>query len=236
VSKSKLTPLVGLLVTMPAASAAATPASYVRVSDEQTHTVSAFVEQATWVRELPGPTARRLARLEPWTWHGSPEVVLELGKTDVAGSEWSHVRYSGVGVRRGWIRTSVLSARRVHDTRLVLDLRRLRIRLYRGDRLLLSSPVGVGARGSPTPRGRFYIRERIVPTRRNSTYGPLAFGISAFSRHRTDWPGGGQVGIHGTNQPSLIPGYISNGCVRLRNRNILRLGGLIRVGTPLLVK
>jgi lipoprotein-anchoring transpeptidase ErfK/SrfK len=44
------------------------------------------------------------------------------------------------------------------------------------------------------------------------------------------------VGIHGTNQPELIPGYISNGCVRLRNADILALGRRIEVGTPVLIK
>jgi len=31
-------------------------------------------------------------------------------------------------------------------------------------------------------------------------YGPVAFGTSAYAR-LSDWPGGGVVGIHGTNEP-----------------------------------
>jgi lipoprotein-anchoring transpeptidase ErfK/SrfK len=38
------------------------------------------------------------------------------------------------------------------------------------------------------------------------------------------------------NQPELIPGRISNGCVRLANDKALRLGRLLRVGTPLTIR
>jgi lipoprotein-anchoring transpeptidase ErfK/SrfK len=66
--------------------------------------------------------------------------------------------------------------------------------------------------------------------------GVLAFGLSAYSRYRTDWPGGGQVGLHGTNEPELVPGHISNGCIRLRNRDVRRLDRLMSVGTPILIR
>ena len=80
------------------------------------------------------------------------------------------------------------------------------------------------------------MRERLVPAESDSIYGVLAFGLSAYSRFRTDWPGGGQVGIHGTNEPDLIPGHISNGCIRLRNADISRVGRLMPIGTPVLIR
>jgi lipoprotein-anchoring transpeptidase ErfK/SrfK len=89
----------------------------------------------------------------------------------------------------------------------------------------------VGAPGTPTPAGRFYIREKLRSLEGGTIYGPLAFGTSAYSR-LSDWPRGGVVGIHGTNQPQLIPGRPSHGCVRVRNRAILRLGRLMPLGTP----
>jgi lipoprotein-anchoring transpeptidase ErfK/SrfK len=65
-------------------------------------------------------------------------------------------------------------------------------------------------------------------------YGPIAFGTSAYSR-LSDWPGGGVIGIHGTDQPGLIPGRVSHGCVRVPNRAIRRLARLVGVGTPVLI-
>jgi lipoprotein-anchoring transpeptidase ErfK/SrfK len=43
------------------------------------------------------------------------------------------------------------------------------------------------------------------------------------------------VGIHGTNQPELIPGRPSHGCVRVPNANIRKLKRLMPVGTPLTI-
>lgn len=158
-----------------------------------------------------------------------------LGSIRRGGHLWYRVRYHGIGRRVGWLRAAILSAelRRIRY-RLRLDRARTTLTLLRGRRALFTTRVGVGARGSPTPRGRYFIRERLGPFRNaNTVYGALAFGTSAYSPHRTDWPGGGQVGIHGTNQPGLIPGFVSNGCVRLRNSEVRRLGRLLRVGTPL---
>ena len=96
----------------------------------------------------------------------------------------------------------------------------------------MSARVGVGKASTPTPAGRFWIREKFhvqgVPL-----YGPRAIGTSAYAPTLSDWPGGGVVGLHGTDQPGLIPGRPSHGCIRLRNRDILRLYRLAPVGTPI---
>jgi lipoprotein-anchoring transpeptidase ErfK/SrfK len=44
------------------------------------------------------------------------------------------------------------------------------------------------------------------------------------------------VGVHGTDRPDLIPGRVSHGCIRLRNRDILELGRLMPVGTPITIR
>jgi lipoprotein-anchoring transpeptidase ErfK/SrfK len=116
-------------------------------------------------------------------------------------------------------------------TKLYVDTRRLRLRLERRGRTVLRAPIGVGKRRWPTPRGEFYVRNELRGFR-SPAYGPVAFGTSARSAVLTDWPGGGFVGIHGTNQPSLIPGRVSHGCIRLRNGDILRLARHMPVGTP----
>ncbi len=67
-------------------------------------------------------------------------------------------------------------------------------------------------------------------------YGPLAFGTSARSATLTEWPDGGFVGLHGTNQPRLIPGAVSHGCIRFTNADIKRLGELMPIGTPLTIR
>lgn len=61
-----------------------------------------------------------------------------------------------------------------------------------------------------------------------------AFRTGAYST-LSDWPGGGVIGIHGTNQPQLIPGAPSHGCIRVPNAAISRLWPLLPVGTPVLI-
>ena len=68
------------------------------------------------------------------------------------------------------------------------------------------------------------------------SYGPWAFGTSAYSDRLTGWPGGGVIGIHGTDQPGLIPGRPSHGCVRVPNVAIRRLARLMPVGTPVRIR
>ena len=117
----------------------------------------------------------------------------------------------------------------------MVDRARLTLTLLRNGRPCSGRPVGIGRAATPTPAGAFYVRDRL--TRYASPfYGPVAFGTSAQSATLTDWPAGGYVGIHGTNQPELVPGRISHGCIRLRNGDIARLARLLPVGTPLQIR
>jgi lipoprotein-anchoring transpeptidase ErfK/SrfK len=46
---------------------------------------------------------------------------------------------------------------------------------------------------------------------------------------------GGEYAIHGTNQPGLIGGFVSHGCIRMFNADITDLYGRVSVGTPVVV-
>ena len=110
-------------------------------------------------------------------------------------------------------------------------------RRHRGGRPIWSSPIGVGTRSTPTPAGRFWIRTRLRGLRglRGGTaYGPYAFGTGAYSV-LSGWPGGGVIGIHGTDRPQLIPGRPSHGCIRVPNAAVTRLWRLMPIGTPVVI-
>ena len=81
-----------------------------------------------------------------------------------------------------------------------------------------------------TPLGRFYVIAKFRPTA--PILGAYGFETSAYSK-LSEWPGGGVVGIHGTNTPSLLGQAVSHGCVRVANEAILRLKELVPVGTPI---
>lgn len=221
------------LVTAASASAAAQPAGGVALSDGRTFAHWAHPDQTASVRSLPSQASPRVARIRYLTEDGFPEVYPVLRSvTDPAGRTWLQIRVPmRPNGRTGWVPDNALGPLYRVTTRLIVDRRRLRATLYRSGRRIWRSPIGIGKPGTPTPRGRFWIREKFRVANAGGLYGPRAFGTSAYSR-LSDWPGGGVIGIHGTNQPGLIPGRPSHGCIRVPNDAIKRLYRLMPIGTP----
>jgi hypothetical protein len=194
------------------------------------------VSRQITARTAPRPEARAVATLAPRTEERTTNIVLVLGERTVGGLAWVHVRLPALpNGQTGWLPRNAIGGYTFVDTRLVVDRRRLTATLYSGDRQLFQAPVGVGTRAAPTPAGEFYVRLKLSGFN-SPFYGPVAFGTNARSTTLTDWPGGGYIGIHGTNAPSLIPGRISHGCVRMRNLDIVKLSRMMPVGTPLTIR
>jgi lipoprotein-anchoring transpeptidase ErfK/SrfK len=208
----------------------------VRLAPEPHLSMWSVVERPATARSSPG-RGRRVARLRTRTPEGTDNlVVVRRRARDASGRVWVEavlpVLPNGT---TGWIPRDALGGYRRVRTHLVVNLRRLTATLERGGRRVFRARVGVGMQQWPTPRGRFYIRNKLVRYR-STFYGPLAFGTSARSAVLTDWPDGGFVGVHGTGRPELIPGRISHGCIRMRNTDIVRLGRMMPVGTPVTIQ
>jgi L,D-transpeptidase catalytic domain len=195
------------------------------------------VLRAVSVRERPRGDAGIVTRLDTKTPEGTANLVLATGRArDADGEVWIRARLPVLpNGTIGWVPRSALGGYTTVSTRLVVDLDRFTAVLLRDGRQVFRAPIGVGTAAAPTPSGDFYLRVR-VDGFDDPFYGPLAFGTSARSEVLTDWPGGGFVGIHGTNRPELIPGRISHGCIRMRNDDILALGRLMEVGTPVTIR
>src|SRR6185369_6029744 len=136
-------------------------------------------------------------------------MVLER-RTDAHGRQWVRVRLPILpNNTTGWVpRKSLGGFHKVH-TWLKIDRRRLTATLIRNGRKVFFARVGIGTRRSPTPSGEYYVRDRLEGFGSGTIYGPLAFGLNARSAVLTDWPAGGFVGVHGTNEPGLLPGRVS---------------------------
>jgi len=134
----------------------------------------------------------------------------------------------------GFVRARALRVETV-PTRIVVDISQRRLTLYRSGKAVLSAMVAVGSPSTPTPTGRFYVNQRLVPTDASGPFGPGAIGISAFSNVLTGWAQGGPVAIHGTNEPWSIGHAVSNGCIRLPNTTLLRLFRVALAGTPVII-
>jgi lipoprotein-anchoring transpeptidase ErfK/SrfK len=135
----------------------------------------------------------------------------------------------------GWVRADHVERLPVH-TRIVVDLSERVVRFYKNGRLVLRSTAAIGSSATPTPLGRYYVNQRLIPTDPTGPFGPGAIGISAFSPVLTGWAQGGPVAIHGTNEPWSIGRAVSNGCIRVPNAVLRRLFPQAVAGTPVLIR
>ncbi len=204
------------------------------LSNEQDFSRWAFVKRRVIAYSQPKNKGRKIRKLTTRTPDRTHDLVLVLRERKyVDGTVWSQVRVP----RRGrsniaWVRRNALDRYRKIRTRLEISRNRYKAKLYRNNKLVWSARIGIGKRGTTTPKGNFYIRNRLITTNSRGPYGPYAMGLSAYSKTLSDWPGGGIIGIHGTNQPGILPGRVSHGCIRVKNSKIRKLFRMMPAGTP----
>ena len=185
----------------------------------------------------PGLASPVITTLPTGTSDSTQNIVLVLSRVDVSPRQtWYQVRLPSLPNNKiGFVRPRDLSSLFKVNTHLYVYKNSYTAVLKRNGKTVFKTRVGIGKSYWPTPRGEYYIRDKLTNFG-NPFYGPVAFGTSARSPTLTDWPGGGYVGVHGTNQPQLIPGQISHGCIRMKNPAILTLARLMKVGSPLTIR
>jgi lipoprotein-anchoring transpeptidase ErfK/SrfK len=132
----------------------------------------------------------------------------------------------------GWIRAAdVTVASNPYSVDIALAEHRLVVR--NGDTVVVDAAIGVGTASTPTPGGKYYLKELLQPPDPDGAYGPYAYGLSGFSNVLDDFNGGdGVIGIHGTNEPEAIGTDVSHGCIRVDNATITQMAGILPLGTP----
>jgi L,D-transpeptidase-like protein len=208
----------------------------IKLTDDKVAHWGAVMRRAV-VRTKPGLASRIITTLPTGTTDGTQNIVLVLSRVDISPRQsWYRVRLPILPNNRvGFVQTRDVSALFKVDTHLYIYRSSYTAVLKRNGKTVFKTRVGIGKSYWPTPRGEFYIRDKLTNFG-SPFYGPVAFGTSARSPTLTDWPGGGYVGVHGTNQPQLIPGQISHGCIRMKNAAILTLARLMKVGSPLTIR
>ena len=110
--------------------------------------------------------------------------------------------------------------------RIVVSIPDRKLMLLEGEQVLKIYDVAVGAAATPSPHGEFTIVTRAInPVWKNVPPGPrnpvgtrwLGLSIKGY-------------GIHGTNAPGSIGKAASHGCIRMRNRDVEELFGLVSTG------
>lgn len=135
----------------------------------------------------------------------------------------------------GWVKKADVTLKAV-DEAVLIDLSARTLTVTLGQEVVVTTTVAIGAPDVPTPTGRFYVVDKLSTGSDDSAYGPFAFGLSGYSETLTEFAGGdGQIGIHGTNQPSSIGEAVSHGCVRVPNDVDAELNDLLPLGTPVTI-
>lgn len=201
----------------------------------------AHTRKVTSIHAQPRAKTKTVGRLRLLTEDGFPEVYKVIKLRDVGEVSWVKV---GIPARpngqTGWVVEDALGEIRKSYRVLEISRKGFTAKLWESRpsgrrKLLWRARVGVGAPGTETPAGNFWVRERIKGFQGGTIYGYMAFGTSAYSK-LSDWPGGGVVGVHGTNEPWLIPGAISHGCVRVKDADIRELSSRLFIGTPVRIR
>ncbi|MDX6483753.1 MAG: hypothetical protein QOH02_1552 [Gaiellaceae bacterium] len=183
------------------------------------------------------PGRARIARFGRRNANGAQTVFGALGAVVTEGCApiWYRVqlpmRPNGIV---GYVRARDVELLRVR-TRIEVDISRRRVTLFRRGKPVLSATAAVGSSATPTPIGRYYVNQRLIPIDTSGPFGPGAIGVSAFSNVLTGWTQGGPIAIHGTNRPSSIGQPVSNGCIRLPNPVLRRMFAAALVGTPVVI-
>jgi len=132
----------------------------------------------------------------------------------------------------GWIRAADVTIA-THNFRITVQVSAHKLTVWKGDEVFLEDTVGVGAPRTPTTLGRFYTTGLFETAQTQPMFGPYAYPLSGYSEVLFDYAGGeGQMGIHGTDDPSSLGRNVSHGCVRMSNAAITKLAKVLPVGVP----
>jgi lipoprotein-anchoring transpeptidase ErfK/SrfK len=191
----------------------------------------------TWpqvaVRSQPSRNAPVLKTMTQFRPDFRPRIVLALSQRDdpkTGKPVWYRITIPGrPNGRTGWIPAGSASLKPV-DRWLVVYRGARKFEFYVNGKIRRTGKIAVGRQGMETPTGLFYVQAKFDPTW--EVLGAYAFETSGYSK-LSDWPGGGVVGVHGTNTPELIGQAVSHGCVRLYNKDIQYLRSVVGVGTPI---
>jgi lipoprotein-anchoring transpeptidase ErfK/SrfK len=221
--------VAGTLAAVPAAAAAGSAPSKVAAVSV---VGSGFLNRTVAVRSKPDRSAPTLKTLTQFRTDYRPRAVLALSELDdpVTGKpSWYRITVPGrPNGRTGWIPANAAELKPV-DRWLVIYRGSRKFEFYVNGKLRRTGPVAIGRPGMETPLGLFYVQAKYDPSW--PVLGAYAFETSGYSK-LSDWPGGGVVGVHGTNTPQFIGQAVSHGCVRLFDKDIQYLRSVVAVGTP----
>lgn len=170
--------------------------------------------------------------LDQRTGFGSARVLL----VEQLAGDWIEVRLSQrPNESVGWVRADNVTVERL-EVVVSVDLAQRQLTVFDHGSVVEVQPIAIGSAENPTPTGTFFVTDKLYTADAAGAYGPYAIGLSAYSETLTEFAGGnGQIGIHGTNDPTSIGQPVSHGCIRLPNEIISVLASDLPLGTMVII-
>ena len=185
------------------------------------------------VHRQPSPSAPVRATLAKVNPRGYATLMLVRETRRVDGVMWYLVsltkRPSGSS---GWVQASSVGTYTT-VAKIVIDVSARRLSVFHNGRLMGRFPVAVGSSAYPTPTGSFFIDEKFRPSPSGGPFGVLAMGLNAF---QPKLPALGSLAIHGTNNDAYIGQAVSDGCIRMRNTDVLKVSAWVAAGSPVVIE
>jgi lipoprotein-anchoring transpeptidase ErfK/SrfK len=220
-----------------ASGASRTPSHPLPRADRQY--VAPYTFLASLKKRTPGFSSRHDTTpklIVPKKWHGTTTAmpITKADKTRFKVRLARRPNESQVWVRGRATKVSITTFS------LVLDLSKRRMYEFKLGRQIHSFPVGIGLPQTPTPTGTFFLAFHADPT--GPGYGAVMLETSAHSKVLRTFDGGNDaiIAIHGpiTAQADAAIGNdgarLSHGCIRMHNRQLLKLAW-VPDGSPIAI-
>jgi lipoprotein-anchoring transpeptidase ErfK/SrfK len=142
------------------------------------------------------------------------------------------------------VKHTVKKRKKIKDLIVIRSSKRI-LEFYQNGKFKKIYKVAVGKSGWQV-YGNFWIRKKVkwpdwIPTKRIKKENPrlpdIVYGgpknpLGA----RALYLGYSAVRIHGTNNPKSVGKAVSHGCFRMKNKDIIELYSMVKVGTPVYIK
>lgn len=134
----------------------------------------------------------------------------------------------------------VQAAGRYENPKIVINIPSRTLSFYSGDQIIKKYSVGIGRMDHQTPVGEFKILYKeinptwIKPLKEGES--PLVIPSGPDNPLGYRWMEFADLyGVHGTNDPDSVGGYVSNGCVRMHESDVEELYDMVPLATPLII-
>lgn len=123
----------------------------------------------------------------------------------------------------------------IDSRKISINLAARSLAVYEGQKRIRLYPIGPGKASTPTPVGYFKVESKdLNPTWTDPTDPEYSIPSGESNPLGYRWMEvQGNYGIHGTNKPESIGHYVSNGCIRMNEKDVEDVFDLVKVGTPI---